>query len=118
MPGIVGREVFQPTEAAGQKTASERTVGDKADTEFPDGRQDFVFRVAALKRVFGLQRGERMHLVRAADGGWRGFGNADEPHLADSNEFSHRANGVFDGNIGISAVLVVEINVIRAEPFQ
>src|SRR3712207_8854852 len=42
-------------------------VGDEADAERADGRQELRLGVAAPERVLGLQRGDRVDGVRAAD---------------------------------------------------
>src|SRR5208282_444932 len=62
---IIRRQVFELLELAGKKPASERTVGDKADSEFAAGRQDFHFRIARPQRILRLQRRDGMHFHRA-----------------------------------------------------
>ena len=59
-----------------------------------------------------------MHLGRPAESLGGGFGEAEEAHLPGDNEVAHRANGVFDGHLGINAVLVVEVDHVHAEPLQ
>jgi hypothetical protein len=66
---VVGREVLEAGEAAGEKSAAERAVGDEADAELAAGREDLVLDVAHPERVLGLQRGDRVDGLRAADRG-------------------------------------------------
>ena len=58
------------------------TVGDERDAQLADGAEQLVLRVAAPERVLGLQRGDRMDRVRAADGLRRRLGQAEVAHLA------------------------------------
>ena len=43
---------------------------------------------------------------------------AQPAHLAGRDELGHGADGLFDGDLGIDAVLVVEVDVIDAEALQ
>jgi len=45
-PVIVSGQVFKSLDLAGEKPASQRAVGDKADAQFPTGGQDFIFGIA------------------------------------------------------------------------
>ncbi len=67
---------------AGEEAAAERAVGDEADAQLAHGRQDLVLRVARPQRVLGLQRADRVHLVRAPDRRRRRLGQAEVAHLA------------------------------------
>ena len=60
-------EVVDRAEPAGEEAASERAVGDEADPELADGRQDLRLGIARPERVLGLQRRDRMDGVRAPD---------------------------------------------------
>jgi hypothetical protein len=46
------------------------------------------------------------------------LGQADAADLALGDQFGEGADGVLDGCVGVDAVLVVQIDVVRAEPFE
>jgi hypothetical protein len=56
--------------------------------------------------------------VRAADRVRRGLGEPDVAHLARSDELSHRAHGLLDRRLEVDAVLIVEVDVVDAEPLE
>ena len=82
------------------------------------GRQDLVLGIAAPERVLGLQRGDRMDRMRAADRLRRRFGQAEVADLAGADEIGHRADRLLDRRRAVDAMLVVEIDVIDAEALQ
>ena len=53
---------------AGEEAAAQRRVGDEADAEFAHGGENLVFDVALPEGVLGLQRGDGVDLMGAADG--------------------------------------------------
>ena len=58
---IVGRQILGTAEASGEKTATERAIGDEADAEFARRSQHAVgLDVARPKRKLALQRGDRV----------------------------------------------------------
>ena len=59
-------------------------------------RQDLVLEVAGAQRVLGLQRGDRVHGVRAADGRGRRLGEPEVADLAGLDELRHGADGLLD----------------------
>src|SRR3546814_15753232 len=80
----------------GKKAAAEWTERDKADAEFADGGQNFRLDLARPQRIFALQRGDRMHLMRAANDVRGCFGKPDRAHLAlflQPRQFADRAIG-------------------------
>ena len=97
---------------------AERAVGPHADAEFFADRQNLGLQIACPQRVLALQRRDRMHLVSAADGVRRRFGQAQMTHFAGLDQFGHRADGFFDGNSWIDAMLVIQIDMIDAEPLE
>ncbi len=101
-----------------RKPRPKGTVGDESDSEFADGREDFVFYVALPERVFGLEGGDGVDFVGSADGCGGGFGEAEVFDLACFYEVGHRAYGVFDGGLRVDAVLVVEVDVVDAEALE
>ena len=74
--------------------------------------------VAGPQRVLGLQRGDRVHGVRAADGVGPGLGQPDVADLALGHQLGQRADGVLDRRVRVHPVLVVEVDVVGAEPPQ
>src|SRR4029078_6762742 len=66
-PPVVGREIVDRSEAAGEEAAAERAVGDEADAQGAAGVEDALLRIARPQRVFRLQCGNRVHRAGAAD---------------------------------------------------
>src|ERR1700756_3819763 len=54
--------------------------------------------------------------MRSADGRGRCFAQAQVTHLPLPHQFSHRTDGVLDGDVWIDAVLIVQVDVIDAQP--
>src|SRR5256885_16975950 len=61
-------DVGLAVDGAGEHAAPERRVGDEADAELARGAQGLLALGAIEQRVFVLHRGDRVDLVRAADG--------------------------------------------------
>src|SRR2546425_8776474 len=59
-----------------------------------------------------------MHSVGAADRGGTGLGQPDVADLAFGDQLAESASGVFDGRVRIDSVLVVQIDVVGAQPLQ
>src|SRR2546426_924636 len=76
-------DVGLAVDGAGEHAAPERRVGDEADAELARSAQG-LFALGAIKqRILVLHRGDRMDLVRAADGRGTRLGQSQRPHLAD-----------------------------------
>ena len=73
-PPIPVRQVLGFLESAGEETPTQRAVGHKPDSQLAAHRQNLVLDVARPKRVFGLQRRNRVRLDRAAQSLRRGLG--------------------------------------------
>ena len=110
------REIVRRPDLPGEEAAAERAVRDEADAELAAGRKHPVLRVARPQRVLGLERRDRVDGVRAADRLRRGLGQAEVAHLARLDELRHRADGLLDRHADVDAVLVVEVDVVDAEP--
>src|SRR5206468_3467575 len=67
-PVVVGGEILEALQLAGEEAAAERAVGDEADAELATRGENFVLGIAAPQRVLGLQRADRVHRRRAAQG--------------------------------------------------
>src|SRR5439155_9596603 len=115
---VIGRQILEFLESPRKETAADRAVGDESDAELPAGRKNFFFRIAAPKRVLGLQGGDRMSLVGPTD---RRRGRLRQPQIADlpfADEPRHRADRVLDGNGPVHTMLIVEVDRIHAETLE
>src|SRR5258707_15796003 len=59
-----------------------------------------------------------MHFLGAANSLRGSLGQAEVAHLARAYELGHGTDCLFDRDIGIDAMLIIEIDHIDAEPFQ
>ena len=103
---------------AGEKTLAQRAERHEADAELLERRQDLVLRLPPPQRIFALQRGDRLHRVRAADRLHAGFGQAEMLDLALLDQVLDRSRHVFDRHVGIDAVLIEQIDAVGPEPLQ
>ena len=78
-------------------------VGDEANAELFEQRDDFEFGLAPPEGVLVLEGGDGLDGVGAADGLGAGFGEAEVLNLASVNEVLDGAGDVFDGDIGVDA---------------
>src|SRR5262249_8694097 len=113
---VVLWQILEASQLAGEEAAAERAVRDEADAQFPDGGDEFVLGVATPQRILGLQGRDRVYGVRPADGRGRRLAQAEVADLPLPDQFCHRADSLFDGDFWIDAVLVVEVDVIDAQP--
>jgi hypothetical protein len=102
----------------GQEAAAQRREGHEADAELPEQRNHLGLEIAFPQGVFALQRGYRMHCVSLADVRDTRLGHAEVAHLAFAHQFAHGAGHVRHGDVGIDAVLVEKIDVIRSQALQ
>jgi hypothetical protein len=65
---VPGAEVGLALDGSGEKSATEWRVGDEADAEFADCGKDLGFDVTLPEGVLGLEGGDGVDLVGAADG--------------------------------------------------
>ena len=96
----------------------ERRVRHEADAEFASKREHLGLRVAGPQRVLGLQRRDRVHGVRPADGVDPGFGQADVADLALGDQLGEGADDLLDRRVRVDPVLVVQVDVVGVEPAQ
>src|SRR5690349_23497680 len=59
-----------------------------------------------------------MYGVRPPYGLRRGLGDAEMTYLPGLHQLGHDAPGLLDGHVRVDAVLVVEVDVVDAEPAQ
>jgi hypothetical protein len=116
-PVVVG-ELLGRADLPGEKTVAERRVGNEADAQLAEQRQELVLRITGPEGIFGLQRGDRMHGVSPPDCCGAGLGKADVADLALDHQLGQGADGVFDGCLRVDPVLVVQVDVVGAEPLQ
>ena len=100
-------------------TAPQRAVGDKGDPSSRVVGSSSSLGIARPERILGLQRGNRMDGVRAADGVRAPLRTARDtaPSRRRPARPSHRRS-LRSASCRIDAVLVVEIDHIHAEPLQ
>src|SRR5258708_8203649 len=73
-PVVVWTKIFKSFDFSGQEAAAQWGIGDERDAKFLGCGQDLVFGVAGPQRILGLQRGDGVHLVGAANGLRGSFG--------------------------------------------
>ena len=113
---IVSGEIFVALELSRKKSAAERAVSDEADAELAAGFEDSVgFRIARPERIFGLQGGDGMNFDGTPKSVGTGLGQAEVADLSIFYELRHRSHRVFDGRIGIDAMLVIKVDGFDAE---
>jgi hypothetical protein len=103
---------------ASEEPVPERGVGHETDAVLAQQRQQFGLGVAGPQGVLGLQRGDRVHGVGAADRVGRSFGQADVQDLALVEQIDQRGDGVLDGGVRVDPVLVVEVDPVGAQARQ
>src|SRR3954468_10039866 len=116
---VVARiEAGRRCDRAGQESLAQRAVRYEADAEFLAGGEDFLLGAAPPQGVLALDGAHGLDGVRAADGAGSGFGQAEVLDLARLDEFLDRSGDVFDGDIGVDAVLVVQVDGVDSESLQ
>src|SRR5512135_3387715 len=115
---VVRWQILEAAQLAGEEAAAKRAVRDEADAQFPDGREQLVLRDAAPQRILGLQGGNRVYRVRPADGRGHRLGQAEVTHLPLPYQFRHGTDGLFNGDVRIDTVLVVEVDVVDPQPSE
>ena len=68
---VFGDQGIHTLDHGGQETAAQRRIRHETDAQFAAGRQDAGFDIAAPQRVFGFNGDDRVHRMRAAQGGRR-----------------------------------------------
>jgi hypothetical protein len=115
LPAPVGFiKVTQTLNPSREKPSADGTLCHEANPEFAERREHLFFSASFPKRILRLNGGDWMHSMCAANGSGTDFREANLAHFAFSNEISKRACGVFNGSIGIQAMLIVKVDVIRA----
>ena len=105
-------------DGAGQEAPPQRAVGDKADAQFPQGREYLGLRFAPQKGVFALHGADGLDGMGPPDGGRAGLGETEVQDLAFPDEVFHRSGHVFHGDLGVHAMLVQQIDVVGTQAPQ
>ena len=114
---VLSKVVFS-SDLSRQEALAQRAEGDKADAEFFERGNDFCsgFRhqseYSLCRAVTGCTAWARRMVLRA------GFGHAEVLDLALLDEFLDRAGDVFDGHVGVDAVLVEEVDGVDVEALE
>ncbi len=112
------RQVVERLITAGEKTAAQGAVGHESDPQLTRGTEDLVLGVSTPERILGLQRRDRLHVVRAADRCGAGLRQSQVAHLAFFDQTAHGTDGLFDRNLGVDTVLIVEVDMIDPQALK
>src|ERR1039457_5648124 len=103
---------------AGEEASAQRAEGHETDAEFFERGHNGLFRLAPEQRVLTLQCRDGLHCVSAADGFCACFGKANMLYLACLNQVFDCAGGLFDGSVGVDAMLVKEVDSVGFKTFE
>ena len=103
---------------AGEEAFAERAIRHEPDAELLERREHLLLGSLPPQRVLALHGSHRKHGVGPADRAGRRFGQAPVLDLAGVDEFLDRSGDLFNGNVRIDTMLVVEIDRVDAEPTQ
>src|SRR5271157_1372005 len=114
--GAVEFRVF--VDLARQEALPKRAIRHETNPEFLECGYHFLLRLPPPQRVFALDRSDRLDGVCTTDRLCGCFRHAEVLDLALLNEVLHGSRDVFDRNLGVHTVLIVEIDGINPEPLQ
>src|SRR5690606_25801603 len=100
-----------------KKSLTQRTKGNKANSEFFQGRQDFFFRFPIPKGIFTLQSSHRLDCVVPANRLNPCFGKTIVLYLSFSDYIFLRSCYFFNRNVGINPVLVIQVHGLYLQSF-
>src|SRR5271166_2855625 len=103
---------------AREEALPERAPRNETDSEAFASRQHLCFRIAHPQRIFALEGCNRLNIMRPPHGLRAGFGQPEIFDLAFRNKVLHRAGDVLDRHVGVDAMLVEEVDTVRAEALQ
>ena len=115
---LVGSKAVDGLMVPVRKPLAERAVRHEPDAEFLAGGEHARFGAAPPQRVFALHGGHGLHGVGAADGGGGGLGHAEVLDLPGGDEVLDRAGDVFDRDLRVDAMRVVQVDGVDAEAVQ
>ena len=103
-------------DGSGEEPFAQRAERDEPDAELGKCRDDLGLRGPPPQRVLGLQRGDGLHGVGAADRARRRLRHPEVADLPGLDQVAHGAGGVLDGDLRVDAVLVEQVDVVDAQP--
>src|SRR5262249_36459200 len=118
VPKIVFGKLSVLADCSRQKALAERAKRDEPDAEFFQRGKDFCFGLSPPERVFALERGDRLNLVRAANGLHTGLGESEVFYFALLNKILYGSGHVLNGYFGIDPVLIKEIDDIGLKALE
>ena len=115
---IGGVELRIFVDLAGEEAFAERAIRHETDSEFFERGDHFLLGLAPPEGVFALQRCERLDGVGAANRFHAGLGKSEVLDLAGLDEFLDGAGHVFDGHVGIDAMLIEKVDGVDLEALE
>ena len=112
MVGELGGRV----DGAREEALAERAERDEPDAELLECGQDLFLGTLPPQRVLALHRSNWKHGVGPADRAGSRFGEPPVLHLAGFAQLLDGAGDLFDRDVGVDTVLVVEVDRVDAEP--
>lgn len=110
----VGFLVFGSHGGPGEEPAAEGRVGNEADTELVQGREQH-FDFTLEEGVLGLKNRDGLDGMGAAHSFRSGFTETEVRDLSGVDEFLHGSGDVLDGDAGVHPVLVEDVDVVHPE---
>ncbi len=111
-------EVVGAGDGAGEEATAQRAVRHDADAQFARGGQNLILDVARPQRPLGLHRHDRVGGVRPAQRAGARLAQSEVANLSLGDQLGHGADRLLDRHAPVQPVLVVEVDVIDAEPPQ
>src|SRR4051812_18337761 len=115
---VVASDLRLLADCAGEEALAERAERDEADAKLFERRQDRLLGLAPPERILRLEGRHRLHRVRAADVLDARLRHAEVLDLSFVDEFLDRSGDLFDWNVRVDAVLVVEVDVVGAKALE
>ncbi|MNH03727.1 hypothetical protein D3C79_629980 [compost metagenome] len=105
-------------DGAGEEASAQRAERHETYPQLCQQWQDFPLGLAPPEGILALQRRHRLHRVGTPDGLGTGFRQAEVFDLALGNQLFHRAGDLFNGHLGIDAMLIEQIDGLRLQAAQ
>lgn len=112
---VAWREARVRIDPSGEELHAERAPRHKPDAEFFAERNHVLLRPAPQHRVFVLHGGDRQRRMRAPQRVQAHLGEAPMADLALAHKALHGARNILDGHVGIDAVLIEQVDAVRAQ---
>src|SRR5665647_526512 len=101
-----------------QKTLAKRTKRHKANPQFFERWDYFIFRLTPPQRVFALQGCNRLNGMCTADNLYSGFRKSEMFHFPFLNKVFHGTGNIFNRYVRVNPVLIKKVNSLYPESFQ